>query len=204
MAWSDSFHSHFVAWMKIILPVAALGLLSMLFLISRSVDPTANIPVAQIDLEQRAGELGVTNPTFAGVTTGGDQVRFRAQRARPDPGDPERLYASDVVAQFRLTGGAVIDITSARADMNQTDATATLVGDVRVLTSSGYDIRTDELVARYDTLFAETAGPVQAKGPEGDLTAGRMRLTSYEATGDAYLLFTEGVKLVYKPRGIEE
>ena len=204
MAWSDSFHTHFVAWAKIILPVAALGLLSTLFLISRSVDPTANIPVAQIDLEQRAGELGVTNPSFAGVTAGGDQVRFDAARAKPDAQDPDRMQASAVVARIRLLGGAVIDITSDEADMYQRDATATLTGDVHVTTSTGYDIRTDTLRARYDELLAETDGPVHGTGPEGVLTAGRMRLAADEATGDAYLLFTDGVELVYKPGGIEE
>ena len=50
----DNLHSRVVAWMKIILPRAALGLLSTLFLISRTVDPTQQPPISQIDLEQRA------------------------------------------------------------------------------------------------------------------------------------------------------
>ena len=37
--------------------------------------------------------------------------------------------------------------------------TARLEGDVQVTTTTGYDIRTDAIDARFDTLFAETPGP---------------------------------------------
>src|SRR6056297_1068884 len=125
---ADNFHSRLVAWMKIILPLLALGLLSTLFLISRTVDPTKNIPITSIDLEQRADDLGATNPSFAGVTNRGDQISIRADQAKPDASDPEHLMARTVAAQLRLTSGTVIDITSNRAEMNQGTLTANLEG----------------------------------------------------------------------------
>ena len=204
MAWQYDFHSRLVAWMKIILPLAALGLLSTLFLISRHVDPTKAVPVAQIDLEQRAQDLGATKPAFAGVTSGGDQVTFRADRARPDRDDARRILANEVSAQLRLVSGAVIDITSDSADMHQSKLTATLDGNVDVITTTGYVIDTDRLNTRLDELYAETPGEVTATGPLGDLEAGRMLLTSDEETGTAHLLFTDGVKLVYTPRGSDK
>src|SRR6056297_3765960 len=105
MGGADNFHSRLVAWMKIILPLLALGLLSTLFLISRNVDPTKSVPVTNIDLEQRADDLGATNPSFAGVTNRGDQVSVRAKQAKPDARDPEHLLAETVVAQMRLISG---------------------------------------------------------------------------------------------------
>ena len=185
--------------MKILLPLAALGLLSTLFLISRTVDPTQQ-PTTEIDLEQRAHEQGATKPSIAGVTSGGDQVTFNATRARPDLDDPEHLIADDVVAQMRLFRGAVIDITSDRADMHQRKLTASLEGNVNVITSNGYDINTQRLNTRFDRLHAETPGPVEGSGPPGEISAGRMLLTSDEETGVAELLFTDGVKLIYKPK----
>lgn len=199
MTGQDNFHSRLVAWMKIILPLAALGLLSTLFLLSRKVDLTTTIPFSQVDLEQRAQDQGATNPSFSGVATGGEQINFRAASVRPDPDRPERMLAEDVQAVLGLTNGTVIDIASERGEVDQEFLTANLSGNVRVITTTGYDIRTDRLNAEFDTLRAETPGPVVGTGPPGDLTAGRMILTQHGDSEVLHLLFTDGVKLVYKP-----
>lgn len=204
MAWRDNFHSRIVAWMKIILPLAALGLLSTLFLISRNFDPTKTIPIAQIDLEQRAHDQGATNAAFAGVTSGGDEVTFAAETARPAREDARLIKADNVTAEFRLVSGTVIDVTADRADMHQGNYTAALDGDVIISTTTGYRIRTERLDARLDDLYAESPGPVRGDGPPGDLEAGRMVLTSDAETGNTHLVFTDGVKLVYTPRVSEE
>lgn len=204
MALPDNLYSRVVAWMKIILPLAALGILSTLFLISRTIDPTDSIPVAQIDLEQRAQELGATNPSFAGVTDKGDQVTFQSIRARPDPEDPEHMLATDVTAQLNLTSGTVIDITSDNADMHQRKLTATLEGNVHIETTTGYVVTTDTLWTRLDELYAETPGQVDGNGPPGDLTAGKMLLSTNPENGQAELLFTQGVKVIYTPRATKE
>lgn len=204
MSAQDNFYSRFVAWMKIILPLIALGLLSTLFLISRSIDPTQAIPISEIDLAQRAEDEGATNAAFAGMTAGGDQIAFAAVTARPDPDDPRLIEAETITARIMLKSGARIDIVSDRADLHQNDYTATLDGAVRLQTTTGYDIRTDRLEAKLDTLFAQTPGPISGTGPPGDLTAGRMVLQGDEESGDAHLLFTDGVKLVYTRQTVEE
>jgi len=204
MRGADNFHSHMVAWMKIILPLLALGLLSTLFLISRNVDPTKNIPITDIDLEQRADYLGATNPSFAGMTNRGDRVSVRAEQAKPGARDPEHLLAEGVVAKLNLISGTVIDITSDHAEMNQSKFTANLQGDVNVVTTNGYDLKTERLNARLDTLYAETPGPVEGSAPVGTLSAGRMVLDTDQETGAAHLLFTDGVKLLYTPQIPEE
>lgn len=204
MAWETDLYSRMVAWAKIILPLAALALLSTLFLISRTIDPTQQPPVTQVDLEQRARDQGVTNPSFAGTTSGGDEVMIRARMARPDLQDPDRLSADDVVAEIRLSQGTIIDITADHADMRQDEYTASMDGNVTIETTTGYVIHTEAVNTRYDRLFAQTPGSVTASGPPGDLTAGRMLLTSNEDSQDAELLFTDGVKLIYTPHKAEE
>ncbi len=204
MAVADNFYSRLVAWMKIILPLTALGLLSTLFLISRHIDPTKSIPTAQIDLEQRAQDQGATNAAFAGVTRGGDEVMLAAETARPAPGDPRLINAEDVTAEMRLVSGTVVTVTSDRADMHQSRLDASLAGNVRIATTTGYTVTTEQLDAKLDVLYAETPGPVSGTGPPGDLDAGRMVLTGDEETGEAHLVFTDGVKLVYKPQPSED
>lgn len=199
MARADNLYSQIVTWMKIILPLAALGLLSTLFLISRSVDPSRSAKVSDIDLGQRAQDLGATEPRFAGVSRQGDEIVFTAEIARPDRERPGHLTADGVAAQLRLATGEVIHITSMHADLQQQEMTAALEGRVHITTSTGYRIDTDRLDARLDALHAETPGSVRATGPLGELTAGRMLLHDAGAGGTAELLFSGGVKLVYRP-----
>ncbi len=185
--------------MKIILPLAALGLLSTLFLLSRSVDPTRSIPISQIDLEKRAQEQGASNPTFSGVTDTGDQVTVHASSAVPDNDDMTKVLAKHITATLKLQSGGEIDITSQAAEVDSTAFTVQLVGDVRILSSTGFDIQTDVLNARFDVLYTDTPGPVHGSGPPGDLHAGRMILRNDDQTDAAHLLFTDGVKLIYHP-----
>jgi len=195
----DNFHTRLVNWAKIILPLVALGLLSTLFLLSRKVDLNDQIPVVDVDLAQRAHDQGATNPSFAGVASGGEEVTFRAQSVRPDPADRDILLAQRAQAKLTLNGGGVVDITSQRGTANQAEMTALLEGDVRFETTTGYHIRTDSITTRFSTLHAETPGEITGTGPPGDLSAGRMLLTSDPDTGDAHLQFTDGVKLIYMP-----
>lgn len=204
MATTDNFYSRLVAWMKIILPLTALGLLSTLFLISRHIDPTKSIPIAEIDLEQRAQDQGATNAAFAGVTGGGDEVMITAETARPSPDNPRLINAEDVTATMQLVSGTVVTVTSDRGNMDQSDLDASLIGNVNIDTTTGYKVTTERLDTRLDVLHAETPGPVSGVGPPGDLTAGRMVLTGDEETGQAHLVFTDGVKLVYTPQPSED
>lgn len=198
------FHTRFVGWMKIILPVIALGLLSTLFLLSRTVDPTQDIPVTEVDLEQRAQDQGASNPSFSGVTAGGEQVMFEAAMVRPDLAVDGQLLADRPNAKITLSGGTVLTATAASGRTSDNMMKAELLGDVEIITSQGYQLNSALLMAEFEPLLVESPGPVTGKGPPGTLEAGRMRLISSEEEGRTHLLFTEGVKLVYMPRGNEE
>lgn len=200
MAARDNFHSRLVAWMKIILPLAALGLLSTLFLISRGFDPARPPQGASIDLERRAHEQGATQAAFAGMTTGGDEVTLQAQTAHPDPSDPRTVNARDVTARLQLVRGGIVDIASQRANMQQAEQSATLLEDVEIETATGYVLRTQRLDTRFDRLFAQSPGAVTGHGPPGDLSAGQMVLQNDPVTGAPHLRFTSGVKLIYMPQ----
>ncbi|OAO06713.1 LPS export ABC transporter periplasmic protein LptC [Roseovarius indicus] len=204
MARRDNLHSRVVAWMKIILPLAALGILSTLFLISNTFDPNEALPMVDIDLQQRAQDQGATNATFAGVTQAGHQVTVQTVRSRPSPEDSRLFLAEDVTAAFLLNSGNSVNVTSDRGEMNQHRNSASLSGNVHIDTSTGYVLTTELLTANFDELYAESPGPVEGTAPAGDLTAGRMVLRNNAETDQAHLLFTNGVKLIYQPQISEE
>ncbi|SEN51159.1 lipopolysaccharide export system protein LptC [Roseovarius tolerans] len=199
MARADNTYSRVVAGMKVLLPLIALGLLSTLFLISRTVDPSKSVPVAQADVEKRAQDMGASNPSFAGVTDTGDEILFSAGIARPGRDVDGPITADAVTAQIRLAAGTTVDITARAAEFDQRAMQTQLRGDVQITTSTGYVIDTDRLDMNLDALNATTPDTVTATGPLGDLTAGQMVLRNANGNGAAELLFTEGVKLIYQP-----
>lgn len=200
----ENLHSRVVAGLKIALPLAALAILSTVFLLSRSIDPATTIPFAEVDLTQRAEEEGMTSPSFSGATQRGDLVVFSAAIVRPDPAVDNRFLAVDVTSQIDLAGGGRINLTSASAHMDGRAEQVTLGGGVILTSSTGYEISTDQLQADLKTPTIESADQVTGTGPAGSFTAGKMRLSAPDGKDHAQLLFTNGVRLVYRPAEAKE
>lgn len=212
MPWRDNFYSRMVAWLKVLLPLAALALLSTLFLFSRNIDPTTTIPFTTIDLKERAREERVTAPEFAGTTDEGHEITFHAASARPDPDRGSRAFAETLDARIQLTSGTVITFTANGGIVDEQADRAELDGDVVVQSSTGYTVHTDRLISGMRSVHAASPGPIEGEGPPGHFTAGRMLLTEADAADDntpnadppLQLLFTDGVKLLYDPQEPKE
>ncbi len=200
----ENLHSRVVAWLKILLPVAALGILSTLFLISRGNDPVSTIPFAKVDLNQRAKEEGMSNPSFSGATPSGDMVLFSAAIVRPLPKQTGQFLAVDVISRIDLSGGGQIDLTAARALTDSGAVHVTLEDGVVLTSSTGYEIRTDTMIADLGAPSLESGGEITGQGPAGTFSAGKMQLSASGGDGHAQLLFTNGVRLVYRPAVAEE
>lgn len=199
MALRDSLRARVINWLKIILPLTALALLSTLFLLSRTIDPTRPIPASRADLESRTGSQQITEPAFAGVTEDGHLVAFVATSARVDPEQSDRVIAESMTARIDMAEGGLIGITSLLGTVSDAVGIAVLEGDVVLTSSTGYRIETEELTTSMHEIAAESAGPITGTGPPGRLDAGKMTMTSDPQTGDVHLLFTNGVKLIYDP-----
>jgi lipopolysaccharide export system protein LptC len=200
MAIHDSFYSRLIRGLKIILPLAALVLLSTVFLLSRGRDTANSIPYARIDLQERIKEGVVNRPHFSGATKNGDLITFVAETAKPDPDDNARAVANNLAARIDLVSGTRITFAADTALLDSELGNAHLTGGVIVSSSTGYNIKTESLRTSLQEIAAETDGPVSGTGPGGDIDAGKMILTSDSETGDAHLLFTNRAKLVYQPQ----
>ena len=93
--------------------------------------------------------------------------------------------------------GVSYRIRADEARLDQKASVVVLSGGAALDASSGYAVRTETLVAALDQTFAESAGAVTATGPQGDITAGQMRLDLID--GAYVLVFKSGVKLIYRP-----
>ena len=63
----DNRHSMMVTWAKIALPLAALVLLSMVFMVGRSGDQGQILSYSNVNLEQLANEPQLNAPEYSGV-----------------------------------------------------------------------------------------------------------------------------------------
>jgi lipopolysaccharide export system protein LptC len=193
-------HSRLIGWLKIILPLVALAILSTLFLVARTVDPNDAIPYAEVDVEDRLREPRITSPSYAGLTEDGAALTVTANEARPQAEDGAGARASALVATLETPDGARTDL---RANAGQIDPAARrilLSGGVTISTSSGWRVQSESISAAMDTTDISAPTPVTATGPAGTLSAQSMQLTQDAGRDGSYLLvFNGGVKLVYQP-----
>jgi len=196
----DNAYTRFITLAKIVLPLAALALLSTLFLLSRNIDPTESIPYATVDVEELVREPRVTAPNYSGVTSDGTAIAVQAETARPDPEEADRASADRLTARLDFADGNSADITSAEGTVDTKAGLAYLEGGVVIDTSTGYHITTEALTTALEYTSVVTETTVEATGPLGRLTAGRMQLDEDpDAPGQYLLVFKDGVKLIYDP-----
>ena len=183
---------------KIVLPLIALVLLSTLFLFSGRVDPSAAIPYAKIDVEALARDTAAITPEYSGMTEDGAVLNVKATRAQPDPKTGGAL-AQDVTAKLTAENGLVTDLRAKNGQFDPAGAGMILIGDVRVQTSTGYQLASDRIEMDAQRTRILSPGPVTAQAPFGTLEAGQMELRAKEGGKDHDLLFNARVKLVYLP-----
>ncbi len=189
-----------VAWLKVILPLTALGLLSTMFMLSRSIDPTTTIPFAETEIQERLRTQRVSAPVYAGITDAGDQISISASVLRPSMDSQGQSEAEDIDAQIDLVRGGRINLTANTAVVESDQDAVVFRGSVVITNSEGYVVKTEHLRSVISRVEAETEGLVNADGPLGVIDAGKMRLQSDEAGDNIQMVFTNGVKLIYDPK----
>ncbi len=201
MTAHDNTYSRFVAWLKVLLPVLALILLSIMFLISHSIDPSRALAFAKIDLDALAENQRITAPKFSGVTEDGAALSFSAASAQPDPDNPMSYTVTGLSAEIATPDGGEVRITAGRAEVDRDDNMLEMDGGVVLETSTDYRIQAEGLRAALDRTWAQSIGEVRAWGPSGDIYAGQIVLERQgEEEGTYLLVFKEGVKMVYTPQ----
>lgn len=201
MARADNLHSRLVFWLKIVLPLAALGLLATLFLFGRPVRPEDAIPYASTDITDRVKQPRVTSPVFASMTQDGAALTITAAEARPGTSRTNNAgQAQSVLAKMDMPDGSTAQITAPQMQMERASQRAILTGGVKIVTSNGYTATMPGLSVATIQTDVTSLGPVDAIGPPGKLHAQAMHL-GVSPSGGYQLDFTGGVTLVYLPKG---
>ena len=198
MGRADNLYSAFVGWMKVLLPLAALALLSTIFLLARGTNNVQSIPYA--DLAAMAREQGMTNPNLAGVTTDGSAVSITAAALRPATDAVDAFSIIAPVLVLNATDGSRVEVSSGLAEIDGRRKLMTLTELVRLGTSSGYMMETSGIAADLASGVISSLGPLEVQAPFGTLTAGKVVvMTSPDGLGQQ-MVFNGGVRLLYQPQ----
>ena len=195
-------YSRMIAFLKVLLPLAALALLSTLFMISRGVNTEAVIPFAEHEIEERMRGQQITAPYFSGTTSQGDEITVTASIARPG-GPTSPPVATDLVAVIRMADGGRLTLSSDSGEVHLDKDTVNFIDNVEITSAAGLLVTTDLLNATLSGISADSPGPVRAIGPIGTLNAGTMQLRTKTQGGPLHMLFNNRVKLVYDPKKSE-
>lgn len=175
---SGGFYSALVRLMRIGLPVAALGLVAALFLFYRP--PGDGNELSYVDVGKLASGLELKNPRFSGATSAGEPFQVIADRAVPDGPDPNEVELENVRGEILREDGRTTKLTAEAGTMALKSNTVVLTGDVTIVTSDGYEMRTEVLRGDAEAGKLATDGKVRGAGPAGEIIAGRMRATDRE------------------------
>lgn len=194
-------HTRVVLWLKIALPLVALGILSTLFFVAETLDPEAAIPYAEVDVERILRDQGMTRPTFGGVTGDGVEIALSATSVRPAADRRARLIGQDVTAGLDIPDRGHITIESPEGVIDTQSGLAVLQGGAILESSTGFRVETESIVTSFTQVTAVAEEEVRATGPAGRLTAGALELRQLNGDRAGYhLVFKNGVELVYEPK----
>ncbi|MEJ8562188.1 hypothetical protein QTO30_13765 [Yoonia sp. GPGPB17] len=198
MVPADNTYSQLVGWAKIILPLCALGLLSTLFLLASSSTEPGEITLEEV--ETIAREQRVSAPEFSGLTDDGAIIVISANSARPDNTQPDKVSIDDILMRMDNTDGSSIEVTATQGEIDGRTQVASFLGLARLVTSSGYEMETNGLIAELQTGLVTSDGLLEIRAPFGQLTAGKVTFRVASENIAQQMLFTDGVRLLYKPQ----
>ena len=168
-------YSRAVGWMKIALPIAALGLIALIFFTGRDRSAIVDARTAA-DVARLGAGLKLDNPRFAGTTDDGNPFVVTADWALPDGAMPNLVDLERPQGELHLDDGLTLTVAARTGEMRRETEQLHLLGDVDLRTSDGYRARTERVELDLARKTAKAPGPVSAHGPRGELHADSMRV----------------------------
>ena len=193
----DDNYSAFVAWLKTLLPIAALGMLSTIFLFSGKIDVTKSLPYAELNVAEIVSEQRITKPYFTTISENGTEVALSAAYASADPNIIDIYNVSEPSIVLKSKTGRRTQITAGFGKMNATSQQANVSQGVNVTGTPGFWIKTNNLDVNFERSTVSSNGFFEGVTPIGAIKAGKMFMQM--AADNRQIVFTNGVQLIYQP-----
>ena len=197
----DDGYSALVAWLKTLLPIVALGLLSTIFLFSGKVDVTQSLPYAEHNIAEIIREQRITRPYFTGIASNGTEIALSAAYASPQVENAHILEITDLSVVLRSTSDRMVQVTAGQGALDSTRQTAQISTDVHIAALPDFWVTTEALDMNFNQGFISAKGGFQGVTALGAITAGEMHLQM--TADDQQIVFLNDVRLVYSPKLID-
>ena len=186
-------YSVFIRGLKIVLPLAALGLVLALFS-WQQMDETVLPAPAPVEKSVRSvGKNELLNPKFESTDEKGNPYSVTAKRALQGQSvEDDMILLEEPVADVALEGGKWLAIKAAQSAFRQETQRLLLKGNVEIFHDDGYTLSTAEMDVDMKAGTARSDVSVHVQGPKGEIDAVGM-----SADREAGLLIFKGpAKLV--------
>lgn len=188
-------HTRIVRWLRVLLPVLALGLLMLVFLSPRDL-LIGRIGLSGISFDPEHG-LRLERPRISGEGPDGLPFVVTSDWALPDAAEPTEILLGPLTAEVLLRGGQVVRLAADAGAYRPSDRLLGLSGGVVVTTDDGYRMTAPEASADLADGSLRVAGPVEGRGPLGRIDAASMR-AARRPSGN-YMWFEGGVTVRINP-----
>ena len=200
MAMSNNMHFQLMTGLKYLLPLIALGLLSVMFYMSRGAPEESTIPYSERRLHDRVKGPQVSAPYFTGVTGAGDRLSMSAMSVKPDQSVDEDMAIDQVVLRIKTGPSQDILASSDSGLIRNAEGLLVMEGSVQIIANDGYQLSASKITSKMDALWLYADGPVKGTGAAGILEAGSMEIFRDADTGNLQFIFKDGIKLIYDPK----
>ncbi|MFQ5955004.1 MAG: LPS export ABC transporter periplasmic protein LptC, partial [Kiloniellales bacterium] len=193
---AGAFYSHFVAFLKLLLPMiaAALMLIVIIWPEITSRDEGFRIGVADISVED-AKNLRMVNPRYMNIDKVGQPYVLSADETTQATGDDQLVRLKRPKADITLKDGTWIALNADFGNFYRTDKLLDLFGSVNLYQDQGYEFHTTR--ARFDLTKGHASGQeaVQGQGPFGTVESQGFRILNNGKS----ILFTGRSHMVILP-----
>jgi len=197
----DDGYSALVAWLKTLLPIVALGLLSTIFLFSGRVDVTQSLPYTEHNIAEIVREQRITRPYFTGIASNGTEIALSAAYASPQIENAHILEITDLSVVLRSTSDRMVQVTAGRGALDSATQTAQISTNVHIAALPDFWVTTQALDMNLNQGVVSAKGGFQGVTSFGAITAGEMHLQM--TADDQQIVFLNDVRLVYSPKLID-
>ena len=201
MALGDNAYSRLVSTVKVILPIIALGILSLLFVVSQPGREGEPLRFVDLNLDQVAQDEHLAQPDYRSVTESGSILQLEATELRPLPDQDSAYSGVQLKGRIDRPDGVSYTMTSDSGRLDEIAGLAWMTGDVRLRRDDGHTAISEEIEITTDLSVLVSPGPVHAFGPLGTLDADSMEMRGQPDLGSGSVtVFTGNVRLLYDPK----
>lgn len=188
---SGNTYSTIVRFLRLALPLVAVGLIGILLSWPRIEETYAPIPLETV-VPQTVGKNELVNPRFESTDKKRQPFTITAKRAVQSARDPSVVLLESPMADITLNDGAWLAAESERGAYRQQADRLLLEGKVKLFHDQGYEMKTEKLLVDLRERTAWSDEKIYGQGPAGTLEA-----TGMKAHADtSQLIFTGPVRLV--------